>query len=569
MQNDDPSYTLQFGEISKGWERLTQDIKKSNSLVWIFDGPHYLNWEIFINGINKMEDFIFIDFKNCRLENREIERKISKENYQKFLTYGFPCDLSIRDLFSEEKIEKLAQKINLLESGEGKHVIIYGAGSSLINPGSTKLCWIEIPFDGSESKNNKSIVVQKNLLNDPSIDFNLSFQYIDEPITRKHRTEIFEKIHYYIYLISEEIPLYILGSVLRGNIEVLSHQPFRVNPIYFEKIWGGQYLRTHRKTEKTFNNIAGSYEMVLTKNNVVFSFEDLIIEVPLDLLVTLKPSEILGPEVIDAYGNDIPFCIYLTDTINGSDLSCQVHPTKEFNKGTIGSDQLMEEMYYVVKTNDSSSINLGFVENCNLKEFKEKIEKSELLKTKIDLGNFVKNWNTKSGSVFYIPPGCIHNICANNLVVEIISSPNIITLRLYDYLREKKQGYFRKLDIHDAWKILDPKINEHYVRQKLKPEKKIFKKGKNFTESIYQFSLSTITNISEICLTEYSEFENNDSGFHILNLVEGEKVLIQWKNESHILKNLQTLIIPAVIDKYKIINQSDKESVILKVKPNI
>jgi len=569
MYNDYPNYKLEFGEIYKGWDLLSQEILKSKSLVWIFDGPHYLNWELIKSGLNISENFVFVNFEECILDKEDLKTKISDLNLYTCISYGFPCPVSIRDFLSEAKTDHIKQEIDTLKLDVDKKIIIYGAGSSLLNYESSKLCWVELPVSNKNYISDKSLFNKKRLCGDLTQDFDKSFQYIDEPITRKNRTEIINQIHLFIYLNSEKAPLFTLGSVIRDNMKSLSCRPFRIKPVFFEKIWGGQFLRMHTKNEDAFQNIAGSYEMVSTKNNVIFTYKDFHVEIPFDLFVSLDPLKMLGRKVIESYGKEIPFCIYLTDTINGGDLSCQVHPTKEYNKAILGSDYLMEEMYYVVKSEDLASINLGFVENCDLNEFRARIRDSEISKTQVDLKKYIKNWKTKQGSVFHIPPGSIHNICKNNLVMEVISSNNIITFRFYDFLRKNQDESYRKLDIDDAWNTLNQSVDDNFVRKNLIPRKKISKKEKNWVECTFEFRSPTVMKISEITFSESYEDNNLKPGFHVLNLVEGERVLIECGDTNHILNYLETIVIPAATGRYKVINQSNKKSVILKVKPNV
>ena len=566
MYIDHPTYPLRGGKIQKDWRNFSAHILKSEDKVWLFEGPLYLNWDLVINAIPDRNKFEFINFKACQLERNKIINKINAHDLQLTASFGVYCTSNILDFYSKAKIFKLQDQLRSSQEKSGTKIIVYGSGCSAIKLPDSRSVWFEHPII--------------NLISDPLVDTRKfygshlthpakSYHYIDQPITDNNRANIFNHIDLYFYLPSIKNHTFTSGTAIRENIRSLATKPFRLKPVFFEKMWGGLFLRTYLKKEKDFENIAGSFEMVSRENQVVFTENGLEIEVPFDLFCSEYPHQILGQDVAERCGKSLPFRLNLTDTIGGDKLSCQLHPYTAYLQKRFRMDDCMEEKYYVIETEGDARINLGFVNSIDINEFKQVVKRSETEKIPVDISQYVKSWCSEKGKVFYILPGTIHNIGENNLVMEVIASSRIITLRLYDYLRKNKDGKLRSLNVDQAWDTLNSEAKEYYVKKNMIPEKKTLRKGDDWAENIFVPPDPTRTSISEVSFLDVYEDTTSGKRFHALTLVDGDKIEIESADYIHSINYLETIFVPAAANEYKLVNSSGNTCKVLVVKPHI
>src|SRR5207247_10644338 len=80
------------------------------------------------------------------------------------------------------------------------------------------------------------------------------------------------------------------------------------------------------------------------------------------------------------------------------------------------------------------------------------------------------------------PAGTVHNSGANNVVLEISSTPYLYTFKIYDYLRRDLTGELRPIHIERAWDNIDFSRQTRWVRQNLMPSPRIIQQGEGWTE---------------------------------------------------------------------------------------
>jgi len=152
--------------------------------------------------------------------------------------------------------------------------------------------------------------------------------------------------------------------------------------------------------------------------------------------------------------------------------------------------------------------------------------------------------------------------------MEIISSNTIFTFRLYDYLRKDKNGNPRPLHIREARQVINPGIRSSMVKNQLIPQ--FVEAGDpGVGENTVPGRENSYTLISRIKVKSTYEAGTKHEKFHLLTLVEGKSVEINWKKGSHILNFLETIMVPAGTGRYMITNRSDGPSELLKVSVQI
>ena len=96
----------------------------------------------------------------------------------------------------------------------------------------------------------------------------------------------------------------------------------------------------------------------------MFRFDnDVLFETPSINLVFAKPKELLGKKVYEAFGDEFPIRFDFLDTIEGGNLSLQVHPLKEYIREKFGMAYTQDESYYILDAKENAFVYLGLKEN--------------------------------------------------------------------------------------------------------------------------------------------------------------------------------------------------------------
>jgi mannose-6-phosphate isomerase len=318
--------------------------------------------------------------------------------------------------------------------------------------------------------------------------------------------------------------------------------PLKFKPIFKEKVWGGQKIKTELGLD--FGNLPNCGEVwaisgIADEQSIVEN--GFLAENELNELVEIYMGDLVGDKVFKQFGNEFPLLIKF---INSNDwLSIQVHPDDELaaERG-IGFGKT--EMWYVVAAEKGSQLIAGF---------NQKIEKDKYLehlanKTLKDILNFE---NVKKGDVFYIPAGRVHAIGPGILLAEIQQTADT-TYRIYDWDRPGIDGKPRQLHTTEAVDAIDFTFHKEY--------KTSYETKNNATNSLINCPYFT-TNLVELDKTVLKNTSELDS-FVIYMGIEGH-CSIKYDGGIVEIKKGETLLVPATLTN--LIIEPLKKSTLLEI----
>jgi hypothetical protein len=82
-------------------------------------------------------------------------------------------------------------------------------------------------------------------------------------------------------------------------------------------------------------NHAWGFDCVPEENSLLLDFGEERVEIPAINLVLAHPKELLGDSVVSRFGAEFPIRFDLLDTVEGGNLSLQVHPLRTYIRGAL------------------------------------------------------------------------------------------------------------------------------------------------------------------------------------------------------------------------------------------
>ena len=304
--------------------------------------------------------------------------------------------------------------------------------------------------------------------------------------------------------------------------------PFKFRPIFKEKIWGGQKIKTELGLDFSplpncgevwvLSGVEGSESKVINGFLKGNALNDLL-EVYMDDLV--------GEDLFYKFDKEFPILVKFIDS--NDYLSIQVHPDDVLAaKRNVGNGKT--EMWYILDADPNSELITGFNRQVNQEIYLEYLNNKRLK----EILNVEK---VKKGDVYYIPSGRIHALGPGILLTEIQQTSDI-TYRIYDWDRMDEKGNSRELHTEQALDAIDFRPVDNYRTEYLKT--------KNQTENLVETPFFT-TNILDFDQVVQKDYTHLDS-FVIYICVAGS-ALIHYDQNQETLKKGETLLIPAIMDR--------------------
>jgi mannose-6-phosphate isomerase class I len=556
-----PAYPLDEDHLLAGYtalgERLVNRGRQPGGLsssLWIIDGMSGVAWDRLQAGLQEAlaaYQVVFIDVAEARLEAEAVRPLLADSLDNGDVVFGKLYQGNLRDFFDPDRLGNVRKRV-LEAIHQAELVVCFGQGSLLLNLDGGK-AWADLP---KENITGMASAGRDILLGTPIYPAVKSMYWVDWPVMERHKTALLPELDLYLDMADPQHPLFVEGAALRASLSALSRRPFRVKPVFYPGAWGGQWMKHYMQLDPSKPNYAWSYELITPENGVVFRDGELRLEVPFEMLIAQETINVQGPKVVERFGTSFPIRFNYDDTLVGGNLSCQVHPQTEYMRHEFGLSYTQDETYYVLKAGENGLCYLGLKEGLDPHAFRLAAERARDEGIAFDTEEFVNAWPTRRHDLFLIPAGTVHNSGANNVVLEISSTPYLYTFKIYDYLRRDLTGELRPIHIERAWDNIDFSRRTRWVRQHLIPSPRIIQHGEGWTEYLIGEHPLMFFAIHRAEFGDHFESDTGKARFHVLNLVEGEQVLVESEHDVHPLHYAETIVIPAATGRYRLHNQA-------------
>lgn len=507
-----------------------------------------------------------IDIRTCLRSSEEIERIIAPylpedRDVDPVLLYGIRYLDGYEGLFDGEKLEAL--KARLCEKKGA--VVVYGLGAlcAALQDQYDLRVWMDVT--PRTAVLNFKYGHFRNIGCEKPLAYNLMMRrnyYVDFEMAMDLRWQLLkdEKLEYYVSGDVPEKMQMLPVRALKDLFDELNRRPFRCRPVYLEGVWGGYYIHRLRHLPGEMRNCAWVFDMIPMEVSLAAKAGSFEFEVPFFTFVQAMGEKLLGRQAFEQFGGYFPIRFNYDDTYHSSgNMSIQCHPDEKYvttNHRELGRQ---DESYYICVTGQGAKTYLGFREKDSCERFLKEAHESEITGRDVDYQQFIHAEESKPGLQVMIPAGTVHASGRNQVILEIGSlTVGSYTYKLYDYNRtDILTGQRRPIHLKMGEAVLRGERYGDWVKNNLVDHGGVVRRGSGWLEKIVgehdllYFSLRNLVFDREIC-------DDTDGYFHVLALVDGEKVRVESLKDPTLYYEMNTMdiiVVPAHFGTYRVINQ--------------
>jgi len=467
--------------------------------------------------------------------------------------FGYMAPLNLPDFFDAKKIASMQGKLDTVNEGI---CIIYGIGASLIAPKPNLLFYADMPrWEIQLRFRNKSIgnMGAQNQGAEFSYLYKRSF-FVEWRVCDRHKKEIMNRWDYALDTTIPNNPKLISGDAFKDALRETVSRPFRVVPFFDPGPWGGQWLKEVCDLDRGQQNFAWGFDCVPEENSLLFSFNNMLFEIPAINLVFAEPEKLLGPKVYKAFGTEFPIRFDFLDTMDGGNLSLQVHPLKEYIREKFGMAYTQDESYYFLDAKDGAFVYLGLKEKIVPEKMINALEKAQEKGGDFDAEEYVQKWPVKKHDHILIPAGTVHCSGADTVVLEISATPYIFTFKLWDWGRMGLNGKPRPISIGHGKEVIQWNRTANWTKENIINHFEKIAEGDGWREEKTGLDETSFIETRRHWFTKKVTHHTNGN-FNVLNLIKGREAIVESPGNlfnPFVIHYAETFIVPAAVEEYSI-----------------
>jgi hypothetical protein len=557
--NKFPQISISAYTAVAGWEAISETIKDKiqsgsrTKTIVVLDTYHgvYLDEVLDHLKVGQTPASTF-DVSTAFLDPDQLEKLVYP-----FITddpvFGYVTTLELASFFDPEKMENLRKEI---AASPEKVVLVAGIGASVIVPDADMLLYADMPRWEIQLRfrNNKiSNLATANAGDAFSYQYKRSF-FVDWKVCDRHKQALMDRWDFVLDTTVPQHPKMVSAKAMADALAQTLQQPFRVVPFFDPGPWGGQWLKEVVDLDRSAPNYAWGFDCVPEENSLIFDFSGTSFEIPSVNLVYKHPQALLGEKVFDAFGAEFPIRFDFLDTMEGGNLSLQVHPLHQYIKDQFGMGYTQNESYYFLDAKEDGFVYLGLKEDIEPGKMLEELETGQAGKTNFDAEKFVQKWPVKKHDHVLIPAGTVHCSGADTVVLEISATPFIFTFKLWDWGRMGLDGKPRPISLEHGKKNIQWERTTEWTRNNLINQVEQIGEGDGWREERTGLDEDSLIETRRHWFTK--KVQHNTGGLvNVLNLIVGREAIVESPTgafEPFVVHYAETFIVPASLGAYTI-----------------
>ncbi|MBD1427350.1 class I mannose-6-phosphate isomerase [Sphingobacterium arenae] len=545
--------TIISGQIHIGWDNIRsifRPLMESNSVLAIdmYVGVYESEIAEALKVLHPDKVILTRDL----LKSEEEIRNMTAPYVTEDILFGYVTPLKLVDYFDPEALTAAKEQ---LEQHNGSAIVL-GIGASLVAPDSATLVYADLARWEHQLRMRKGSVHSIGIDNskDTFESQHKRCYFNDWLICDAHKESLFDRIALWIDTHIEDTPKLIDKATFMRGVDETVNRPFRVVPFFAPAPWGGQWMKEVCDLDKEVVNYGWCFDCVPEENSLLFSIEGTTFELPSINVVLLRAKALLGGPVESRFGKDFPIRFDFLDTVGGGYLSFQVHPTTHYIRQHFGMKYTQDESYYVLDAKEDAMVYLGLKNEVDKTQMTQDLRDAQQSIMPFDAEKYANKIPVKKHDHFLIPAGTVHCSGPETLVLEISSTPNHFTFKMWDWGRLGLNGKPRPINVERGLEVIDWERDYDYTMKYLVNTIEAVNSGDGWSEE------RTGLHDHEFIETRRHRFSkkvvhHTGDSVNVLNLVEGEEAIVESIDasfEPFIVHYAETFIIPAHLGQYSI-----------------
>ncbi len=507
-----------------------------------------------------LPDWRLMDVERAARPIAEIDRMIA-QNLTDDRVFGVLSHQNLPDFYDGEALATLARQIAALDGP----VIVTGWGAALLEPLLAEpvtlvladLARWEIQLRQRAGAPNWHC---DNGDEDPLRKYKRGF-FVEWRVADRHKRGLFDRVDF-VYdsaalapaRARPDEPGMITGAAFRGALAAATEGPFRLVPFFDPGVWGGQWMKQLIDLDRSERNYAWCFDCVPEENSLLLEGDGGVVEIPaLDLVLT-EPRRLLGQKTFARFGAEFPIRFDFLDTMEGGNLSLQVHPLTDYIQNTFGMHYTQDESYYLLDAEPGAVVYLGLREGVDPDAMIRDLEAAQAGDAPFPAERYVNTFPARKHDHFAIPAGTVHSSGANSMVLEISATPFIFTFKLWDWGRVGLDGRPRPVHLEHGVRNIQWNRDTAWTRENLVGRVELIAgDGPDREERTGLHELEFIE-VRRHWFTASSD-RHTDGTVHVLNLVEGDEARVVSPTAAFapfLVHYAETFVVPAAVGAYRL-----------------
>ncbi|MGB0416823.1 MAG: class I mannose-6-phosphate isomerase, partial [Coraliomargarita sp.] len=358
-----------------------------------------------------------IESSEAFLAPEAIDAKVGTFNGGDDPVFGVMNHLRMPDFMDAGKVASLAAEVEQVPEGL---VIVIGNGASLIHPGDV-LVYADLARWEAQLRMRRDEISNLGVVNH---DLKWSLQYkrayfTDWRVCDRLKRELMGRWDFVLDTNKPHEPRLAEGPAVRLGLKEAARRPFRVVPFFDPAPWGGQWIKEACDMDRSAKNYGWGFDCVPEENSLLLKFGETLMELPSIDAVFQEPQALLGEKVHARFGDEFPIRFDFLDTIEGGNLSFQVHPLTEYIQHHFGMNYTQDESYYYLDATEDATMYIGTKAGIDREAMMDDLRAAQRGEKQFDDETYVNCLPAKKHDHFLLPAGTVHCGGGGGMVLEI------------------------------------------------------------------------------------------------------------------------------------------------------
>jgi mannose-6-phosphate isomerase class I len=466
--------------------------------------------------------------------------------------FGFMCPWGLEDFFARGQVEALRQQADEVEGT----VLVLGTGASLIAPHADVLVYADVTRWEIQQRQRAHLIGNLGANNAvaPARQLYKRAYFVDWRAADRQRLAIFDRIDHYLDTNVPNSPRHVVGDLYRHALAQATRRPFRFTPFFDPGPWGGHWMQRRFALPDDVQNYAWCFDCVPEENSLLFGFGTRHLHSPALPLVHRHPEPLLGRHIHQTFGAEFPIRFDFLDTMDGGNLSLQVHPLRHYITEKFGVPYTQDESYYLLDAKPGAVVYLGLKERPDAQAFERELRAAQDGGPPFAAERHVNAWPSHKHDHFSIPAGTIHCSGKDNVVLEISATPYIFTFKLWDWARLGLDGKPRPIHLEHGLANIQWDRTTGWVESNLINRVHALASQPGVREETTGLHSSEFIETRRHWFTDPVD-HNTRGTLNVINLVEGDAVTVESPDDAFeplTVRYAETFVVPAAVGRYRI-----------------